>query len=246
MPIHAGENATTSFEHWINYFQQNATEPDLPWNEYTPLSGAERWAVTRSIQQFQLGEGASGRRMLHFAQRFCERTGDADLLAALKLFLGEEQRHSALLARFLGLEHVPCLPRHWVHGTFRRLRGLAGLEMCLKVLVTAEILARPYYAALRDATRSTLLRSICDRILEEESAHLRFQAYSMYRFQRQRSGAIKAAMKSLHAGFLLCTAAVVWVQHQSVFQSAGRSFHQLWQEARMEFDLLYSMSPVDC
>ena len=102
--------------------------------------------------------------------------GDLGLVAALRLFLREEQRHSKMLARFLELENAPCLRKHWVHNVFRWLRGLAGLELCLKVLVTAELLARPYYAALRDATASPLLGSICERIFEEEAAHLRFSS----------------------------------------------------------------------
>jgi hypothetical protein len=70
-------NSTTASDHWIDYFHRNALEPDLPWNDGTSLSGAERWAVVRSLQQFQLGEGASGARLLRFAYRFCERTGNA-------------------------------------------------------------------------------------------------------------------------------------------------------------------------
>src|SRR3954454_21933223 len=242
MQTRAVDHTTTCPDDWVDYFQQNAVEPNLPWNDHTPLSGAERWAVIRSIQQFQLGEGASGARLLRFAQHFCERTGDAGLFAALQLFLHEEQRHSALLGRFLALEHVSCLPKHWVHRTFRWLRGLAGLELCLKVLVTAEILARPYYAALRDATRSPLLRSICQHILDEESAHLRFQAFAICRFQEQHHAVLEPFMKTLHALFLLCTAAVVWAEHKSVFQSAGRTFSHFWAEALLEFDLLYRIA----
>jgi hypothetical protein len=231
--------SATAPDYWIDYFHQNALEPDLPWNDGTSLSGAERWAVIRSIQQFQLGEGASGARLLRFARRFCERTGNAAFLAALKLFLKEEQRHSEILRRFLDRERVPCLPRHWVHGIFRWLRGLAGLELCLKVLVTAEILAKPYYAALRDATGSPLLRSICQRILEDESAHLRFQAFAIRQLRQSRLAGLTPLIKVLHAAFLLCTAAVVWVEHRRVFQSAGRTIRQFWAETLREFDLLY-------
>jgi hypothetical protein len=232
-------NSTTASDRWIDYFRRNAFEPDLPWNDGRSLSGAERWAVIRSIQQFQLGEGASGARLLRFAHHFCERTGNARFLMALKLFLKEEQRHSDLLRRFLVRERVPCLPRHWLHGIFRWVRGLAGLELCLKVLVTAEILAKPYYAALRDATHSPLLRSICQRILEDESAHLRFQAFANRQSQEPRPAFLNLLIKILHAAFLLGTAAVVWVEHRRVFQSAGRTMRQFWTETLREFDLLY-------
>jgi hypothetical protein len=196
-------------------------------------------AVIASIQQFQLGEGASGARMLERAQRFSRATGDLGLIAALKLFLREEQRHSKILARFLQIENARCLRKHWVHSVFRWIRGLAGLELCLKVLVTAELLARPYYAALRDATGSPLLRSICQLIFEEERAHIRFQAFALSRFQGRHSRLMRPLIKRGHAALLAGTAALVWMEHGSVFRSAGRSFRSFWKETWQEFHELY-------
>jgi hypothetical protein len=229
---------TTSYD-WVEYFYQNAPEPILPWGDGVRLSGAEKRAVIASIQQFQLGEGASGARMLEYAQRFSRETGDLGLIAALKLFLREEQRHSKTLARFLQMENESCLRKHWVHSVFRWLRGMASLELCLKVLVTAEVLARPYYAALRDATGSPLLRSICQRIFEEEGAHLRFQAFALGRFQNRHRRLTQALIKMSHVVLLASTAALVWAEHKAVFRSAGRTFHQFWEETWLEFDSLY-------
>lgn len=231
----------TSYD-WIDYFYRNAPEPALPWSDSIRLSGAERLAVIGSIQQFQIGEGASGARMLERAQRFSRATGDLGLIAALKLFLREEQRHSSMLARFLQIEKAPCLRKHWVHSAFRWIRGVAGLELCLKVLVTAELLARPYYAALRDATGSPLLRSICERIFDEEGAHLRFQAFALSRFQNRRSRSARILIKACHAALLFFTAALVWMEHKTVFRSAGRTFRRFWDETWQEFTMLYRMS----
>jgi hypothetical protein len=228
----------TSYD-WIDYFYQNSPDPAFPWDQATRLSGSERVAVIASIQQFQLGEGASGSRMLERAQRFARETGDLGLVAALKLFLREEQRHSRILAQFHQLENAPCLRKHWVHSAFRALRGIAGLELCLKVLVTAEVLARPYYSALRDATNSPLLRSICQRIFEEEGAHLRFQAFALSRFQSRHRRLTQAIIKMLHAILLFSTAVLVWVEHKAVFLSAGRTFGEFWSETSREFDSLY-------
>jgi len=232
---------TTSYD-WVDYFYQNAPEPILPWGDGVRLSGAEKRAVIASIQQFQLGEGASGARMLECAQRFSRETGDLGLIAALKLFLREEQRHSKTLARFLQIENTPCLGKHWIHSVFRWLRGMAGLELHLKVLVTAEVLARPYYAALRDATSSPLLRSICQRIFEEERAHLRFQAFVLSRFQNRHRRLSQALIKTSHALLLASTATLVWAEHRAVFTSAGRTFRQFWEETWREFDSLYHTS----
>ncbi|MFL6351013.1 MAG: hypothetical protein ACJ74Z_04065 [Bryobacteraceae bacterium] len=238
------ESACTTSYDWVEYFYQNAREPVLPWSNDVRLSAAERTAVIRSIQQFQLGEGASGARMLERAQRFSRATGDLGLIAALKLFLREEQRHSRILAQFLHIENAPCMRKHWMHSAFRRIRGLAGLELCLKVLVTAEVLARPYYAALRDATGSALLKSICQLIFDEEGAHLRFQAFALSRFQCRHSRLVQALIKSGHVALLVSTAALVWIEHQRVFRSAGRNFRTFWNETWQEFTLLYHTSSV--
>jgi hypothetical protein len=232
---------STSYD-WVDYFYQNAPEPTLPWGDGVRLSGAEKRAVIASIQQFQLGEGASGARMLERAQRFARETGDLGLIAALRLFLREEQRHSKILARFLQIENAPCLARHWVHSVFRWLRGIAGLELCLKVLVTAEVLARPYYEALRDATRSPLLRSICQRIFDEEGAHLRFQSFMLRRFESRHGRLSRALIKAFHALLLASTAPLVWAEHKAVFRSAGRTFGDFWEVTWREFDLVYSVS----
>jgi hypothetical protein len=238
----AQKNASATSYDWVEYFYQNAREPIFPWSDSTRLSGAEKRAVVASIQQFQLGEGASGARMLEHAQRFSRETGDLGLIAALKLFLREEQRHSLILARFLRIESAPCLRKHWVHNVFRWIRGVAGLELCLKVLVTAEVLARPYYAALGDATGSPLLKSICQRIFEEEAAHLRFQAFALGRFRSRHCHLTQALIKTSHVAFLACTAVLVWAEHLAVFRSAGRTFRQFWEETWREFDRLYRTS----
>ncbi|MGH9667738.1 MAG: hypothetical protein ACRD9L_25250, partial [Bryobacteraceae bacterium] len=143
---------------WVAYFRGNAPEPALPWDDPYRLSGAERVAVSASIQQFQLGENASGARLLERAQTWARQAGDAAYVAALRLFIGEEQRHSRTLARFLEIHGIGCLRRHWIHGAFRWIRCVAGLELCMRVLATAEVIAMPYYSALRDATGSPLLR----------------------------------------------------------------------------------------
>ncbi|MDQ2710965.1 MAG: hypothetical protein M3Y24_01815 [Acidobacteriota bacterium] len=239
----AQKSTCTSYD-WVEYFYQNSPELALPWDDSVRLSGAEKLAVIASIQQFQLGEGASGGRMLERAQRFSRKTGDLGLIAALKLFLREEQRHSSILARFLEIEHAPCLRQHWMHSAFCWVRGVAGLELCLKVLVTAELLARPYYAALRDATSSPLLRSICQRIFDEEGAHLRFQAFALSRFQNRHRRLMQRLIKTSHVMLLASTAGLVWVEHQAVFRAAGRTFRQFWREAWQEFDALYRTSPT--
>lgn len=214
---------------WLVYFHRNAAEPLLPWTDDYRLSGAERVAVMESIQQFQLGENAQGRRLLKRAEAL-----DAELVPALRLFVKEEQRHSELLARFLATQGAHCLKRHWVHEAFRRVRGWAGLELCMRVLATAEVLAIPYYTALRDATGSRLLRSICSRILTEEAEHLRFQAFTLARLGLGRPELLQDLVREVHRWFLMATTLLVWIEHAKVFRAGGYSFGRLWRQSLTE------------
>jgi hypothetical protein len=222
---------------WLRYFRANSAEPRLPWDDGYRLSGAERTVVIESIQQFQLGENAQGRRLLERAQAL-----DAQYACALQLFIEEEKRHSSLLARFLALQGERCLARHWVHAAFRRLRGCAGLELRMRVLATAEVLAIPYYTALREATGSALLRSICSRILAEESEHLRFQAFTFNRFAARRPAILRAAIGRAHRWFLMATALLVWIEHSPVFRAGGYSFRRVWAQSLTESQQLWARS----
>lgn len=214
---------------WVRYSRANAAEPHLPWDDSYQLSGAERAVVIESIQQFQLGENAQGRRLLQRAASL-----DMEFVQALQLFIREEQRHSDLLGRFLLSQGERRLQRHWVHTIFRRLRGFAGLELRMRVLATAEVLAIPFYTALRDATGSPLLRSICCRILSEEAEHLRFQAFTFGRLGLGRSGLARAIGRGAHRGFLMATTLLVWIEHRLVFRAGGYSLRRVWRQSLAE------------
>ena len=86
----------------------------------------------------------------------------------------------------LASEGVGTVKKRWVDTVFRRLRNLAGLEVSVGVLLTAEIIAKVYYAALGKATRSQMLGRICERILRDEEAHVRFQAERLAILRRDR------------------------------------------------------------
>jgi hypothetical protein len=199
------------------------------------LKPREKAAVATSIQQFQLGEGSKGRRLLARGKRYARAANDPFFAAALDLFIKEEQQHSDYLAAFMQSQGIPRVARHWVDTAFRRLRGLSGLELSLTVLVTAEIIAMPYYRALRDATGSQTLKMICRRILEDEAAHLRFQASMLGRVGSHRNPAMQQATGKLHRQFLQGTIALVWLEHRGVFEAACYDFRRFRDETLFEF-----------
>jgi hypothetical protein len=232
-------NSTKISRFWCSRFRANRlTADELPWADAYELASHERSAIQHSIQQFQLGEGSNGKRLLKRGLEHARATRDLDFLRALHFFVKEEQRHSSYLLRFMQAQKIPALRHHWVDSVFRVLRGLAGLELSLRVLVTAEIIAIPYYRALRDATNSPLLKAMSTRILADEAAHLRFQASMLSRLAPRRWAAMDWLIAKVHRVFLTGTSLIVWLGHRPVFLAAGYTCRQLLLEAHAELRLL--------
>lgn len=236
---YAAVSGTSPYESWHRHFLQNRNRLcSLPWHHRYRLGAAERRLVARSIQQFQLGEWARGRGLVRRASSHAVFATDSWFLPALQLFIAEEQGHSNILGRFLDLEGIPRLTNHWLDRIFRRLRKLAGLEVCATVLVTAEVLAIPFYQALRDATRSHLLRSICMRILSDEAAHLNYQALTLGLIRRPLGERAWVIRSLCHSMLFHCTALLLWQQHYRLFRAAGWDSRRFWEEARRQFKRL--------
>lgn len=199
------------------------------------LADDERRAITPSIQQFQLGESSQGERLLERGRTYGQAVNDLLFADALDLFIREEQQHSAYLAAFMESQSIPLLARHWVDTVFRKLRGLAGLELSLSVLVTAEIIAVAYYRALRAATTSPTLKMICTRILDDEASHLKYQASMLARVAASRGQFLQRAAGTLHWLFLEGTILIVWIEHREVFKRALYDFRRFKNETLKEF-----------
>jgi hypothetical protein len=136
----------TKYSSWNHYFRHNNwSAADLCPPGVATLSAQERELIGASLQQFQLGEGSDGLGLLRRANEFSKRHNVDSLPEAMQRFVCEEQRHSAVLGLFLDRESIPRLQHHWVDHLFRRIRNLAGFELMLTVLVTAEFIAIPYY-----------------------------------------------------------------------------------------------------
>ena len=206
---------------WVFLFSSRAAARELlPWSHPQILTDNELRLVSGSIQQFQLGEGSDGSGLIRRGSTSRLAALDPNFIPSLELFIKEEQRHSRHLARFLQREGVALLQQHWVDRVFRRVRKFAGLELCLRVLVMAEIVAVPYYTALQRATGSALLQRICANILADEADHLRFQAENLKRLQSSRRSRPSLELV-FWRWFQLGTLLVVWHEHGEVLR-AGR------------------------
>ena len=225
---------------WREHFERNAAALlEIPWQLGPELTPDETRAVAASLQEFQAGEHSEGRHLYRAAQGYAARTGDHDYVAAIRLFIAEEQRHARDLGRFLRLNGVPLVRTTFADRVFRRLRTLIDtLEISIAVLVTAELIAKVYYSALRESTESRILRRLCDQILSDEDAHVRFQCSHLAMLRASRSRAALAVTMALQRGLYAGTVLVVGWSHRAVLRRGGMTLREWWSYCWWEFAAL--------
>jgi len=210
---------------WVAYYRRNGdTLARIPWEEGAELTAKEKQAIAKSVQGFQLGESSEGHHLQHAAEAWGGKHSDGEYAEAIRLFIQEEQRHSRELGRFLEMNGIPLIEKSWTDSLFRSVRRAAGLELSIVVLLTAEIVAQVYYVALREATGSRVLQTICDQILRDEEEHVRFQSERLAILARDYSPA-RIALRFLFQRLLMAvTLPIVWSVHRHALYAGGYSF----------------------
>ena len=222
---------------WVDHFRWNGSVAmRIPWHIGPDLSDGERAAITHSIQMFQLGEHSEGRHLMRYAKTWAARTGDTAHPEAIRLLIAEEQRHASVLGRFMEMNGIARLKRGSTDRIFWQARNLFGsLEISISVLVTAEIIAKIYYPALREATASSVLREICEQIHREEVAHVEFQTEQLARIRAGRPAYGIWATRILHRMLFYPTLIVVGWSHRIALRRASLSQWQFFSKCRSEF-----------
>jgi hypothetical protein len=229
---------------WLRYFETNSRQLlVIPWERGAEVSTEEAAAIASSVAEFQRGESGEGRRLIRYARSYAEESGDSDYIAAIRLFILEEQRHARDLARFLQINSLPLARASFADGVFRRLRHVVGtLEISIAVLITAELMAQVYYEALRAATRSTILQRLCEQILRDEERHVEFQAERLGILRAKRGAVPYLATLALQRLLLAGTCGVVWIVHRQAFRHGGFGFRRMWKEAWSYFATAFRIS----
>ncbi len=210
----------TKYEIWKHYFEHNRWSlAEFAWSPGPALCAADRDLLAQSLPHFQLGEGSDGQGL----RRRALQQGASGLPSAIDLFIEEEQRHSAVLGRLMDQEEIPRLRRHWVDGAFRRIRSLAGFELMIAVLCSAECIAVPYYTALMEATAHPLVTAIARRILRDEAFHLEFQAENVALCAASRSEWGKLSTAAYQLAFVGAAATLVYCLYRPLFRRANMS-----------------------
>jgi hypothetical protein len=209
---------------------------EIPWALGPELTDREKAAVASSLQEFQVGESSEGRHLLRDAEAYGEQSGDDAYPRTMRLFIAEEQRHARDLGRFLRLNGIPLVKTTFADRVFRKLRNFfPGLELSISVLVTAEIIAKVYYAAVQQATGSRILRRLCEQILRDEEAHVAFQGEQIARLRARRGVAAMRLTMFLQRTLFLGAVLFVWSAHRPVMVRSKMGFRDWWDDCWREF-----------
>ena len=220
--------------YWRDYYLKNHENlRTIPWEFSDHLTAIEKKAIAKSIAEFQKGESSEGHHLYKRAREFSEMKKDPIFLEATRLFIQEEHRHAQILGRFMEENTIPKATSAWPDAIFRFLRHLGGLEQSIAVLITAEIIAQVYYPALMKATGNPVLKALCEQIIDDEDAHVEFQAKRLALLRMDRSKWLETPTRQAQRVLLFGTIIVVWFHHKPVFHRAKINFlkfwHQCWQ-----------------
>jgi hypothetical protein len=233
---------TDSFAAWADWYKNYLDRQlSIDWDTFERLPPDLKAVVGDSVRQFQLGESSEARNLKAKIERFVKKGGDRNYLEAMEWFIFEENRHARLLGRFMALEDIPKLKSHFSDRIFRGLRHAVGLRHSIVILLSAELVAVPYYTALRDVSDSPILTTICKQILLDEANHIQFQSAAV-RMLLQGAGAMRLRRAKLTARVLVELAIdVVWFQHGDLFRAAGWQFADFRQETLRQFAWSWQM-----
>ena len=203
---------------WLSYFRHNrAHRLPIPWAQGLAVAPPLRGPLIRSLQRFQTGESGDGAHL----KRVAAASGDPAYLAAIDLFVEEEQEHAALMARVLAGLHAPLLGQHWSDRCFRFLCNLAGLHLELMVILVAEIIAKCYFRALHTGIADPVMRAVCAQILHDEESHIAFHCDTL----RPALSTLPAPVRyAAHLGWrvlLWLVYGVVLYDHRALFRALG-------------------------
>jgi len=231
------EHSGPDWRLWLAHYRANRTAPEgVFWRNEPSLTGSERELVGRSIGVFQIGESSEGTHLLRFAEAHGRAIGETAVLEITRLFIAEEQLHAALLGEFMDRNALPRLSRHWSDGIFQVLRRLSGYETALSVLITAELIGTVYYRNLRVVTGSEALRQICERLLRDEDAHVRYEAAVLRSLRAPRSAPARFLAQLGHRVLYGGATLAVALGHRRVLEAGGQTRTGFWHACWCEFE----------
>ncbi len=218
---------------WTRSFAANISSMShIPWDLGAELTDQDADWIIHSLRAWQLGETSDGSHLRAAASRYADANDDPDFVDCIELFIKEEQRHGHTLGLYLDLARIPRIVENWGDSIFRAIRYfLPSMELFATVVIMVETIALIYYNAVRRATSSTVLRTICTQILRDEVIHIPFQYERLAILHRRRPRWLHSLTMLLHRLLFVGVTAAVWFGHSKALVVGGYSFRSYWRAA---------------
>lgn len=213
------------YEGWLKHFQKNQENRlVIDKSALGNLTTEEKRRITPSITAFHQGEQSEGHHLKACALLFAKQAQEPLYLDVIPLFIQEENFHSSYLGVFMKGEGIAPRRKNKLDALFTKLRQKGGIEAEVTTLVTAEIIALTYYRLLARATNSIELKKICKQMLEDEQAHIVFQAHTISHFKQSH---LRRFQRKL---LMEATTFAVYVSFHKFFKETSCSFQAFRQE----------------
>ncbi|MFE3699958.1 ferritin-like domain-containing protein [Nocardia tengchongensis] len=185
----------------------------------------------RSIQRFQVGESGDGAHLIAKA----DAAGDPVYAAAVRLFVAEERNHARLLLNLPRAAGEKPISGHWTDAIFVWLRRGLGLRLELMVLSVAEVIAVPYYRALRDGARDPLTTRTAALILADEQRHIPFHTHRLRLAFAATPPVLRPLIRATWWAILYAAILVVLLDHGPALRQLGSTRTVFARTARAHF-----------
>ena len=221
---------------WKNHFSVNLQKQRVDWNVTPSISDGEKEKILYSMKAWQLGETSDGKHLLAASSLYAEKIGDDEYVNAVKLFIKEEQKHGSNLGKYIDKIGEQRLGSDWGDTLFRKVRYFnRSMELWTITVIIVESAAQIFYAALRDATQCSLLKSICNDILIDEAHHIKFQNERMFIIFRNKSFYNKALSLLFYSTLFFLTIHAIWFAHKKAFLAGNVSMKDFMREMYYKF-----------
>jgi hypothetical protein len=222
-----GLNTTRWSQHFARN-RQNRREPD--WNAPIELPGGALAPLTRSLEQFHLGDGGGPACLIaNNADQFrSSQRGARELVDA---WFAEEKEHSRLLGTLVARLGGKPIDGHWSFTAFCLTRKYFGVRFELTVLLLTEIVSTVYYRLMHRHGVDAALKGVCRLILRDEAGHVAFHRDRLARTATNRYGRLWE-MRFRALG--VAAATMLWANHAPGLKALGATRSEFYHEVFAE------------
>ena len=229
--------------YWIGHFKENANQKRVDWNTMPAITADEIALVLPSLQAWQLGETSEGKHLIAASEKYAKEIQDPKYVAAVKLFIKEEQKHGNNLGIYLDKIGQPRIKKNWGDTLFRKVRYFnTSMELWTLAVIVVESTAQIFYQALKDATGCALLKAICTDILIDEAHHIVFQTERLAIIFDGKSQFSKSWRRTAYKYFFWGVSSLVWIAHKQLFKAGGNTYGTYTR--KMEFKYLKTLKQI--